>query len=391
LLPHKELVPHYDKVTWLFVTRNFKEDDKDREARRTHDRFGISSWPHLVLFDPREDRVLSWMSRQIGPFKKQLLQHADAVPKPGPGPLAKWKQLQSQLAGLAQDKPNAAALESLRALARDEDPLDVWLAAREWLRKLDPAERSIELRLQDPDVRERAIAVEELALLEDDAAKRWTEAVTARLFDEAEHLIVRIRALRFLESREPQAISQRAEPLLRIPSDELRYSVMKLLVQHPNAKVAPVLTEIFAGAGRKVPSNNPNVLRSHAARALSRCGDAAAIPALAAFLKEVMPNNGTQKTTVEALVGIASRVNADARAKIQTALLEGIPGGVDDPRYARFRPDWIERRLVFIVAYFRDALSEISGVKELPKIGKRWNEELRLDYLKRLRAALKQR
>ena len=58
LLPDKDLRPFYQKVTWLYVCRRFKSGDaKDVEALRNHDRFGISSWPQMFLFDPRDDRI----------------------------------------------------------------------------------------------------------------------------------------------------------------------------------------------------------------------------------------------------------------------------------------------------------------------------------------------
>ena len=73
---------HYGRVTWLFVSRNFKDDEKDREAARTHDRFGISSWPQLVLFDPRDDAVLAFMPRGFDAWVQALAPLADKVPKP---------------------------------------------------------------------------------------------------------------------------------------------------------------------------------------------------------------------------------------------------------------------------------------------------------------------
>ena len=68
LLPNPALKPWYDRVTWLFVSRNFKLDDKDKEALRTHDRFGISSWPQMIVFDPVDDRVLLDAPRDLAGF-----------------------------------------------------------------------------------------------------------------------------------------------------------------------------------------------------------------------------------------------------------------------------------------------------------------------------------
>ena len=65
-------------MVWLFVNRNFawqrkrsgkafKEKDipADMEALRTHDRFGISSWPQMIVFDPRDNKVLEKPPRTL--------------------------------------------------------------------------------------------------------------------------------------------------------------------------------------------------------------------------------------------------------------------------------------------------------------------------------------
>ena len=63
MLPHEDLAPWYEKAVWLYVCRTWHEDEADLEAARIHDRFGVTSWPHLFLVDPADDRVLQRAGR----------------------------------------------------------------------------------------------------------------------------------------------------------------------------------------------------------------------------------------------------------------------------------------------------------------------------------------
>ena len=68
MLPNKALRPYYRKITWLYICRTFKKTPKDLEALRTHDRFGISLWPQMFVFDPADDAVLKKTPRKLGGF-----------------------------------------------------------------------------------------------------------------------------------------------------------------------------------------------------------------------------------------------------------------------------------------------------------------------------------
>ena len=239
-------------------------------------------------------------------------------------------------------------------------------------------------------MRERAIVLEEIAANTEMASgKRALDAAMERLFDADEHLIVKIRALAYLKAHEGAEIAKRAGPLLRVPNDPLRYEALTLLAKHPNPALASQLAELYAGVGKSIPSRNPNVLRSRVAGALVQSGDASAIDGLESFLREVMPNNGTLGASLNALVGIAGRCEAEDKARIVRILLSNFPGPVEDPRYARFGDNWMQRRLPQIAAQMHRALVKVSGNAELPAPGKAWSGELRTRYLEALREAVR--
>ena len=381
MLPHKDLAAYYDKVTWLFVSRNFKNDEKDREALRTHDRFGISSWPQLVLFDPRDDSVLEQMSRKLEDFKQQLKKHVASVPPPTKELRDKVARLGAATALLKQGETREA-LRLLEPLAKQPDSVEVWLEARELLRHHEKAAPTFSQRLADPDVRERAIAIEEITLLEEGEERRSFEtAIEERLFDDEEHLIVKLRAMAFLSPTRGASIAERAGELLSVPNDPFRYAVLALLKQHPNPRVAQQLAQLYAGAGTTIPSGNPNVLRSHTAAAIATCGDESAIAPIEKFLREVAPNNGTLGASLDALAGVASRCGPAARKRIVAIVLANFPGSVDDARYSAFDRKWMARRLPQIAKHFHKTLITVSGNREFPAPPLEWSRELRSEYL----------
>ena len=161
MLPHPDLAPHYDKVTWLFVTRNFKEDAKDLEAKRTHDRFGISSWPQMMIFDPRDDRVVTMMPRQLEGFIAELKSKADS----GPSQSGRGQRRAAQISTVRnqyEDGEKEPAIREMERIARGRDAYEGWIEARELLREWrGDDQRIVAERLDDPDPRERAIAIEE--------------------------------------------------------------------------------------------------------------------------------------------------------------------------------------------------------------------------------------
>lgn len=371
---------HYDRVTWLFVTRNFGDDAKDREASRTHDRFGISTWPQLVLFDPRDDAVLAFLPRGFEACVKVLEQFPDAVPKPTALVAGAIAELQRARA-LAATDPKAAA-KVAKELAAEPDEAGVWLGARELLRGLQPDRRTLAQRLADPDVRERALAIEAIRDGGKDAAGAWRAPTAARLFDPAEHIVVRIRALAWLVEHEPKAITARAPELLAVPSDAFRNLVLGVVAEHPDPKLGPTLAAMFAGAGQTVPSRNPNVLRGNLARCLPGSGDAAAIDAVAPLVREANPRNGTTGQVATALGELAPRLAAADRERLVALLLEGLPAANGE------NATDVDRRSSFALATkVHDALCAAAG-RKLPKPEPAWGAAERERYLAAVQKAL---
>ena len=371
---------HYDAVTWLFVSRNFKDDLKDREAARTHDRFGVTSWPQLVLFDPRDDRVLAEMPRGFEPWVRELQPFRGAVPALPAADLATLQALEQARALAATDR--AAAIERLQKLAAQDDPVGASLAARELLRTLRGDERTLPQRLQDPDVRERALALEAVADLGSKADAELVRLGGERLFDGKEHIVVRLRALAVVAKNAPQQVAAHASELLTVPNDAFRNLVLTQVAAVPQPALAPRLSELFAGAGTRIDSRNPNVLRAYVAKCLPGSGDATAIAAVAPLLREASVNNGTTGTVIKALGELARRLDAGDRQRAIALLLEGVPPAVADGADVA-----AQRRALARVKDLHLALATASGA-ELPAPPKQWSAADRDGWLGALRQQL---
>jgi hypothetical protein len=381
LLPAKELAPHYGDVTWLFVSRNFKDDEKDREAARTHDRFGITSWPQMVIFDPRDDRVLLQQPRDLQGFLAGLKQCARSVPAAPAGDRAAADRVAEavRLRGAGKTEP---AKRLLQEVAKARDGSGVWLHARELLREMAGGNRAIGEQLEDPDVRERAIAVERILDLAAGEAAKWREPVAARLRDRQEHLTVRLRALRVLAKADPAAVAASARELLATDNDPFRFAVLEVLQGHPDPQLTSTLVALFEQAGREVESHNPNVLRMHAAKCLGACGDAGAVPALAKASAAGDPRNALSGTLVDALAAIGARTKGKDRQDIVAALVESLPKGLEDAGLDGFGERG-PRMLAAAVDRVHEALQMLVD-RELPAPPAKWTRQAREQHLAKL-------
>ena len=382
LLPSPELKPYYTKVTWLFVCRKFDDSPADREALRTHDRFGVSSWPQMFLFDPRTDRVLRESPRDLAGFEAVF----DAV-------LADWhRDATAYLAGrtlagqLAQARAahqhgeREAAFATLQALAAQRDPFDGWLEARELLREWRGERRPPDERLDDPDPRQRALALEGLAAATA-APADVLERVRALLLDDGEDMVVRSRAFRYLAKADPKSIPPHAERLLALPNDPFRYEVLTVLQQRPAPDLVPVLVRLFEGAGTSIESRNPNVLRIRAAACLGTIGDASAIDALAPAARACDPTNGLTSTVFGALVAIGQRAGAADRARVLALLIESLP----QPAVAGN-----ERRCLALARLIVEGVAKVSGATNAA-LPARWTADDRESLAAKLRASARER
>jgi len=68
LLPSAGLKPAYDKVVWLYVFRDFSRSEADLKAERISLRFGLTSWPQLILVHPESLRALRHTGRTVASF-----------------------------------------------------------------------------------------------------------------------------------------------------------------------------------------------------------------------------------------------------------------------------------------------------------------------------------
>jgi hypothetical protein len=336
LLPNPALKPWYDRVVWLFVSRNFKDDARDREALRTHERFGISSWPQMIVFDPIDDSVLLDPPRDLAGFVRA------------------FERAVARTAGRA---PNAGITATHRAL---RDP---------------PAEddRPALVRLDDANSIVRAVALEELAAKDPipEAALQEAAAILAR---PGEDVVVYVRALRLCKKVRPQAVLSRADEILAIANDPVRYEVLDLLAANPDESLAPILNRMFAHAGREVPSRNPNVLRMRTAPCLGHSGDAASVDVLAPLARAADWRNGTTKVVLQALAKIGSRLPA-ARESIVDVLLESFPPAVgeDDARATRAS--------LGLAAAVAEALAAVLPRWRAPKVPQTWDADARAAFV----------
>lgn len=374
LLPSKKLKPYYDKVVWLYVCRTFKDTPKDREALRTHDRFGISSWPQQFVFDPRDDRVLTNMPRKLEPFIASLDKVLKGWRAPAGSPRLHVALGAARAAYKKGDRQKAIA--AIEPLAKKKDKYEGWLEARELLRTWRPGtdRRKPAARLADPDPRERAIALEELQPQPD-----HVRPVTRLLTGQDEDIVVRIRALRYLRKVAPKSVTNVAGKLLGVGNDPFRYEVLTVIQEHPDPALEATLVRLFQGAGSKdYPSRNPNVLRIRTAQCLGVCGGTAAIDVLAKPARESNPNNGLTRIVFASLAAIGSRVGKAGQKEITHILIDSLP------RPCGMAKSTLRRHL-YLVQEILKGIGQVTGRKQLPAAPSVWSAKERDKFQKQLR------
>lgn len=343
MLPNKKLVPWYDKVTWLFVSRNFKKDEKDIVALRSHDRFGISSWPQMFVFDGRDDLVLQEMPRDLSGFIAGLDRSIAMYGK---------RQVRST-EGVANQATRAKVAQE-RTVA-----LEALLAAKE--KGTSPTAADLDLAERD--------------LLQDQG-----------------DIVVRLRALRLLAETRPGMILEHAPAWLAIANDPWRYDLLAVIGK--SAKPTPALTRelvrIFEQAGKTVPSRNPNVLRIRVADCLARVGDAEALQALRPVALEASPRNGLTHIVIRSVAAIAKRSQGEARQQALGILADSLPpavaaGANPDDKAARMAT----RRALGVVRTTLKVLGPLVGGEPLPAIPDTWTEEDRSSLHGTLRERVK--
>ena|GEM_PF-7052742 len=337
-------------MTWLFANRNFAWDHRseilagsspeavpdsfaaDLEALRVHDRFGITSWPQMIVCDPRDTRVIGMPERTTESVTALFDRALGALTTP-------------VAIRLPEQSPTPLELERL-------------------LLRLEAGESTGVVVTQ-----ERAQLLERL------------------LVRDGSDIVVRLRALQIMLRTDPETVRQHAPALLGVPNDPFRYAVLGLLAEQPDPTVEKDLLRLFTGAGTEVPSLNPNVLRINAVRALGSGGGPEAIEAFAAVLAEPEPRNYLHRLLVETCGEIGARADDSVRARITGVLLGAVPaavvGGADED--LALTEDRLARAMARSI---RAACEHLTGNSALPAVPGSWRREDRENWLEALQSAL---
>jgi hypothetical protein len=149
--------------------------------------------------------------------------------------------------------------------------------------------------------------VAELAAADALAAKLEKSSDLALAREHVKHAdrVVACRALQLLVAKAPAELVKESAWLLALPNDQIRGSVCDVLAEHGDVESRDVLHGIVRDPG---PSENPNVLRIRAVKALARCGDASSLAVIESFATSGDARNGLTMTAVRTVVAIAGRV-----------------------------------------------------------------------------------
>lgn len=141
-----------------------------------------------------------------------------------------------------------------------------------------------------------------------------------------EDRVVAFRALQTMVKKAPEELVAESSRLLAVPNDQIRGLVCDVLAEHGNAEVRDLLHGIVRDPGQ---SENPNVMRIRATKALARCGDASSLAVIEPFAASGAWRNGLTATAIRAVEAIAER-DGKAKAAAITLLAKAyppVPGG----------------------------------------------------------------
>jgi len=374
----------------------------DMEALRIHDRFGISSWPQMIVMDPRTERVIGMPERTVESVTGLFETAADQIDKPGAEVRKLYRRLDRAVSLIGRGRSEKGEPE-LRDLSRNLDPWLVWLAAHRMLRiqSLSPADFTGDTSLgpdvppdvDDPDPAWRAFTLERWLMLLEDQGFGWPslpdvdEDLTRTMLGD-EDIVVRLRAIRCLSLQNSSIIGDHAAELLKVPNDPFRYEVLSHIEHNPDTGLGPDLIRLFRGAGTTIPSLNPNVLRINTVRCLRESGDESGLEVLLAEVSEPDPRNYLHGLIVETAAEIAARGEKDLQrntiARFLTLFPPALSGMEDDAQLAA-------QELRLALAFnrkLRTALILLSGREDLPEAPGEWLEQSRSGYLAELQRLL---
>ncbi|MFY9341111.1 MAG: HEAT repeat domain-containing protein [Planctomycetota bacterium] len=131
--------------------------------------------------------------------------------------------------------------------------------------------------------------------------------------------VVAFRALQIVVKKAPQDLVAESSWLLAVPNDQIRGQVCDVLAEHGDVEARDALHGIVRDPGQ---SENPNVLRMRAVKALGRCGDGSSLQVVQPFAVSGAWRNGLTSTAVQTVAAIGERVKkskADAVAILAQA------------------------------------------------------------------------
>jgi hypothetical protein len=143
-----------------------------------------------------------------------------------------------------------------------------------------------------------------------------------------EDRVVAFRALQTLVKKAPQDLVAESAWLLAVPNDQIRGLTCDVLAEHGGPEVRDALHGIVRDPGQ---SENPNVMRIRAVKALARCGDASSLEVIAPFATSGQYRNGLTMTSVTAVAAIGARAKkADGKAvEVLAKAYPPVPVGKD--------------------------------------------------------------
>jgi hypothetical protein len=150
-------------------------------------------------------------------------------------------------------------------------------------------------------------SVEQLAAADELAAslEKVADVAVAKKQLKNEDRVVAFRALQTLAKKAPKELVGESAWLLATPNDQIRGLVCDVLAEHGDGGAKDVLHGIVEDPGQ---SENPNVLRMRATKALAKCGDASSLAVIEPFATSGQYRNGLTMTSIRAVVAIAERV-----------------------------------------------------------------------------------
>jgi len=158
--------------------------------------------------------------------------------------------------------------------------------------------------------------------------EKGADVALAREHLQHDDRVVACRALQLLAKKAPKELVAHSESLLVVPNDQIRGIVCDILAEHGDVEAKDVLHDLLRDPGQ---SENPNVLRIRATKALARCGDASSLPVIEPFATSGHYRNGLTMIAIRSIATIAGRSKkskADAVAILAKAY-PPLPAGTD--------------------------------------------------------------